>query len=223
MNKLTFTKIGLTAAALLLGTASTALASGYSNCETVYGGGTVCPPNVSFTLDKLVKTSGKGGEFVDNLTINDTPFTPNQDVTFQIKVKNTGTATIDSLNIVDTLPETLTYVSGGTYNANLKTASIAVKNLEAGKEAVYFITTKVSDSKTMSNNPQCVTNRVNASDNSGNKAEDTANLCVATPGAKIQAIVPTKTIPNTGPEALLLFALPPLGAAGVYLRRKAGL
>ena len=225
MNANKFSKIALTSSFLLVGSASIAFASGaYSNCDVVYGGGEVCPPNVSFTLDKLVQSPTKGGQFVDNLTVNDPMFNPNQDVTFQVKVKNTGDKKIDTLNIADTLPSALTYVGGGSYNAANKTVSIQVNNLEKDKEAVYFITTKVNDVKLLSNvNPECITNRVSAQDNTGNKAEDTANICISKPGVTMQPQIPTKNIPNTGPEALALVFLPPLGAAGLYLRRKAGL
>ena len=98
MNANKFSKIALTSSFLLVGSASIAFASGaYSNCDVVYGGGEVCPPNVSFTLDKLVQSPTKGGQFVDNLTVNDPMFNPNQDVTFQVKVKNTGDSVPNSI------------------------------------------------------------------------------------------------------------------------------
>lgn len=221
MNTLKITKIALTTSAILMGTTTLVSAAGSSNCEVVYGGGEVCPPNVSFTLDKLVQTPGKGGQFVDNLTMNDAAFTQNQEVVFQLKVKNTGDKTISKITVVDTLPAQLTHVGGsGTVDSTKKTVTINVENLEKGKEAVYFINTKVTG---QTGNVQCITNVVKATDNTGNTAEDTANLCVQTPGVQVQPQVPTKKIPETGPEALALFVLPPLGAAGLYLRRKAGL
>lgn len=214
----------LTAATVVFGTATLASAAGSSNCEVVYGGGEVCSTNVSFTLDKLVKVPSKGEQFVDNLTVNDTMFNPSQDVTYQIKVKNTGNTTISQMTVVDALPAALTYVGGGSYDAGTKTVKFEVKNLEAGKEAVYFLTAKVKDAGSLNTtNPECVTNTVSANDGKGTKAEDTANICISKPGVQVQPQVPTKSIPNTGPEALALFVLPPLGAAGLYLRRKAGL
>ena len=224
MNSLKLTTIALTAATLLMGAATLTQAAGNSNCEVVYGGGEVCPTNVTFTVDKLVQTAGKGGQFVDNLTLNDAMFTAGQDVTYQIKVKNTGNAKVSQVTVIDNLPTSLTYVGGGTYNSTAKTVTFEAKDLEAGKEAVYFLTAKVKDAKSLSNvNPECITNSVTASDNKGTKAEDTATLCISKPGVAVQPQVPTKTIPNTGPEALALLFLPPVGAAGLYLRRKAGL
>lgn len=222
MNISKLTKVALLTSALVAGTASIASASGYSNCEVVYGGGSVCPPNVSFTLDKLVQSPTKGGQLVDNLTINDATFTPGQNVTFQIKVKNTGESKIDHITITDTLPAELSYVGGGKFDESKKTITFEVNNLDKDKEAAYFLTTKVSD-KNVSNTVSCITNRVTAADNAGNKAEDTANVCVNKPGATVQPSVPTKNIPNTGPEEILYVILPTLGAAGLYLRRKAGL
>lgn len=224
MKSLKLTSALLTAAAVILTTASVVSASGTSNCEVVYGGGEVCPTNVSFTLDKQVKVPSKGDQFVDNLTINDTLFTPSQDVTYQIKIKNTGNTTISQVVAIDALPASLTYVGGGSYDAGTKTVKFEAKNLEAGKEAVFFLTAKVKDAKSLNTtNPECVTNVVTANDGKGTRAEDTANLCISKPGVQVQPQVPAKSIPNTGPEALALLLLPPVGAAGLYLRRKAGL
>lgn len=224
MKALKLTTIALTASTLLLGTASLAFASGTSNCEVVYGGGEVCPTNTSFTIDKLVQVPSKGGQYVDNLTVNDPMFNASQDVSYQIKVKNTGSSKISKVVVTDTLPASLTYVGGGSYDANSKTVKFEAKDLETGKEAVYLLTAKVKDAKNLNTtNPECVTNSVVAVDDKGSKAEDTANLCITKSGPKVEASIPTKTIPNTGPEALALFLLPPLGAAGLYLRRKAGL
>lgn len=224
MNTLKLTTIALTTAAFLVTATTIVSAAGSSNCEVIYGGGDVCPTNTSFTVDKLVQVPSKGGQFVDNLTVNDPMFTASSDVSYQIKVKNTGSTKISSVIATDTLPASLTYVGGGSYDAATKTVKFEAKDLEAGKEAVYILTAKVKDAKNLGNvNPECVTNSVVATDDKGGRAEDTANLCITKSGPKMEATVPTKTIPNTGPEALALAILPPIGAAGLYLRRKAGL
>ena len=224
MNTFKLSKVIATSAFLLLISAGAVFAAGgYSSCEVVYGGGEVCPPSTSFTLNKLVKSPTKGGDFVENLTINDSMFDPTADVVFKIVVKNTGKDRIDSMDIVDTLPNQLTFSAGtGTYNSLNKTLTIKVQNLDAGREADYFITTKVDSKQLNADNTECATNSVKAADNRGNKAEDTANFCILK-NSKVMPVVPTKNIPNTGPEALALVFLPPAGLAGLYLRRKAGL
>jgi uncharacterized repeat protein (TIGR01451 family) len=150
-------------------------------------------------------------------------FAPSQNVTYQIKVKNTGESKIEKINITDNLPTELIYVSGGNYNSTNKTVTFTIDNLEKGKETVQFISAKITDVKNLSSSPLCITNTVTATDNQGNKADDTANLCILKPGASVQPQVPTKNIPNTGPETLALFILPPVGLAGLYLRRRARL
>ncbi|MBP6913007.1 MAG: DUF11 domain-containing protein [Candidatus Levybacteria bacterium] len=223
MNSVKLFQVALTTSLFVMGSFTLASAAGTSNCDVIYGGGTVCPPSISFTLDKSVQSPTKGGQFVDNLGINDPMFAPSQNVTYQIKVKNTGDSKIEKISIVDSLPSQLTYVSGGNYNSTNKTVTFNVDNLEKGKETVQFISAKIIDAKDLSTSPLCITNSVTATDNQGNKADDTANLCILKPGASVQPQVPTKSIPNTGPEALALFVLPPLGAVGLYLRRRAGL
>lgn len=210
--------------ALLLGTVSLASAAGSSNCQIVYGGGEVCPPEVKFTIDKKVQKPTKGGEYVDNLSVNDEKFNPNQTVNFQITVQNTGNKDV-TLTVADMLPSYLDYVSGGTYDSNGKKISNNI-TLKAGEGKTFTVTAKVTDTNNLPKDQSivCVTNVARATDNSGATAEDNAQLCISkTVTPVVQPQVPTKDIPKTGPEAIALVVLPSLGAAGLYLRRKAGL
>lgn len=223
MNKITTSLI--TAAAVLSASASVAFASGTSNCQVIYGGGEVCPPEVKFTIDKKVQTPNKGGSFVDNLSVNDAKYKAGQDVPFQLIVSNTGTKDI-TLTITDILPNYIEYVSGGTYDANAKQVTNSV-SLKAGESKTLTIVGRITADTNMpaDKSVMCVTNIAKAADGNGATAEDNAQLCIekSTPSAKVYPTVPTKDIPNTGPEALALVILPPLGAAGLYLRRKASL
>lgn len=219
MNTTRLSKIALTSSLLILGSVTLVSAAGSSNCQVVYGGGEVCPPEVKFTIDKKIQKPTKGGEFVDNLSVNDEKFNPGQNVTFQITVQNTGSKEV-TLTVSDILPTNLDYVSGGTYDQNGKKVSNDV-TLKAGESKTYTIVAKATDVASTT----CVTNVARATDGNGASAEDNAQLCivktVTTP--VVQPQIPSKSIPNTGPEALALAILPPLGAAGLYLRRKAGL
>ena len=222
MNYTKLSKIAITASVLLLGTANLASAAGSSNCEIVYGGGEVCPPQVKFTIDKKIQKPTKGGEFVDNLSANDEKFSANQDVIFHVTVQNTGDSDV-ALTVTDILPSYLTYVSGGTFDSNGNKVNNNV-TLKAGESKTYTIATKVVGSNSLPANQSvtCVTNVARATTSAGNSAEDTAQFCIQN-NVVVQPQIPSKSIPNTGPEALVLFALPPIGAAGLYLRRKAGL
>ncbi len=218
MKKLFALILIVVVSAVLAGNAyASGSAYGQNDCKTVYGVGTACSQNVSFTIDKLIQTSNKGGEFVDNLTMNDPLFGVNQDVIFQIKVKNTGSKTINDMKIVDTLPAELTFTAGpGSYNSDAKTLTINVDSLEAGKEAVYFVSTKVTAATTNCpvNNVVATAGGISASDNSG--------FCMNTSTVIMEKPVINK-VPATGPETSILFSLPALSAAGFYLKKKAGL
>ncbi len=226
MKSLKLTTALLTVAAVLLGTASVVSAAGSSNCQAIYGGGEVCPTDVKFTIDKKVQKPTKGGGYVDNLSVNDEKFAPTQNVSFEITLQNTGSKDV-ALQVTDILPSYLTYVSGGTYDSNSKQVKNEVA-LKVGETKKLTIVAKVVESSNLPENQSivCITNVAKAADNAGTTAEDNAQLCIEkgkTTTPEVQPQVPAKSIPSTGPEALALFLLPPVGAAGLYLRRKAGL
>lgn len=233
MNKKLFqVTLSLAAFAVLSTSVAFAGSGGYSTCQVIYGGGEVCPPELSYTINKQVQKPGtgkttKGGqntgaEFVENLTINDPKFAPNDNVTYKITVKNTGKDTINGLNVTDTLPTELTFVSGpGKFDAASRTLTFNIDKLESGKTAEFFIIAKVNENA--SNEAVfCPVNKVNAIDSARNAAEDEAMICVNQPSVpvKVQTVPPMKQTPSTGPELYSLFALIPMGATGIYLRRK---
>lgn len=202
---------------------------GTSNCQIIYGGGQVCQDQIKFTVDKKVMSPTKGGQYVDNLSINDSRFQPGNDVTFQITITNTGNSTISNLNVVDSLPQNLIFLSGaGNYNSNNNTITYTVSNLEAGKSNQQTIIARVADRSKFSSSVACLTNSVKANDNNGNSASDNAGFCVENPtvntqNPKVFTSVPPKSIPNTGPEALPLLGLIPAGITGYFLRKKSSL
>lgn len=208
-----------------------ALASGESNCQIVYGGGQVCQNQVKFTINKLVQKPGPtkgGGDFVENMTVNDPRFAPNQNVNFKIVVENTGNTDISNLNVVDTFPQFLTFVAGvGNTNAGGSQINFVIGSLKAGQKLEYVITVKTaSDSQLPANQTiTCVTNNVVATSSDGSQASDNSQLCieknivVATPQILEKPFV--KTIPSTGPEMGALFALIPAGALGVFINKLA--
>jgi len=192
---------------------------GNSTCQVVYGGGVYgtdsCPTNVKFGINKLIQNPTNGQEFVENLTLSDARFKQGDNIVFQIKVKNTGDTTLQNIEVVDTLPESLTFVSGpGKYDASTRKLVINIDSLNAGNEAIYFINAKVVTSSS-----SCATNEVIAK-TSSLMAEDSSNFCLETSVTEVKPKVMLKTIPQTGPESVLIATLPALLGAGVYLRRK---
>lgn len=193
-----------------------------SACPIVYGGGQVCPPSMSYTLNKLVQAPLKGGEFVENLSINDPRFAIGQEVTYRIVVKNTGSEALNNIQITDTLPAEVAFVaSSGKHNSANRTVTFTINKLDAGKEAEFFITGRVENVKT-DQNVLCVANTVKSVDANRNAADDQATICIDVPAGvkKVQEKPQMKEIPATGPELFSLVALAPSGALGFYLRRK---
>ncbi len=215
---------------IALTTASAAYAGGTSNCQIIYGGGQVCQKNLKFTINKLVQKPGKGGgDFVENLTINDPRFAPGQSVQFKIVVENTGDTDITNLNVVDTFPQFVTFMSGvGNASAGNTQDTFVVGSLPKGKKAEFVITAKIADAANLPSDQTitCVTNNVVATAQDGSQGSDNAQLCIEKPIVNVQ---PTpqilekpfvKNIPSTGPETDVLFGLVSTGALGYFLKRK---
>lgn len=204
-------------------------AAGQSNCQIVYGGGEVCEDQVKFTINKLVQKPGKGGgDFVDNLTVNDPRFAPNQNVNFKIVIENTGNKDITNLNVVDSFPNFLSFVSGvGNSREGDKTVNFTVGRINRGQRTEFVITAKTGPESAMGNQAiSCVVNNVKATSPDGSVAEDNAQICVeraviSVPAPQVFQKPQVSQIPATGPELGYLAALIPTGLAGIFLKRKA--
>ena len=199
-----------------------------ADCSQIYGGGENCTTSYSFSLEKFVLKPGKGGgNFVNSMSINDPRYSPKQNVSFQIVVKNTGSQTIPNVSVVDSFPNLLSFVSGpGNFDNSTKKLSFNIVNLAAGQNVKYTVTGKLADSNLMPNEGMfCLSNQVTGTDDSGDINSASSQFCVEKPvlGVKTPQVLPapkvTKT-PATGPEMLPLLALLPGGLAGFILRRK---
>lgn len=205
--------------------------AGTSSCQIVYGGGQVCEEQVKFTINKLAQKPGKGGgDFVENLSINDPRLAANQNVNFKIIIENTGNRDIENLNVTDTFPQFLSFVAGpGTAKEGDKTAGFVVGKLEKGKKIELLITARTASENALpsSQTVTCVVNNVKGVAPDGSVAEDNSQVCIersilgAVPTPQIFEKPTVKQIPATGPELIGLAALIPMGLAGIYLRRKA--
>lgn len=222
MNKLLFSLFAL-ALFFLLNTG--VVSANSSSCQIIYGGGQVCPQNVSFTVKKEVRKPNSTTVFVSDLSINDPKFTPNSKVFFKITIKNTGTAEIRNMTITDTLPQFVTFVSGGKVSG--KTVTITLDKLTPGASRSFDVEAKVVDASLL---PQdkgtvCVINKAKG-EVSGESAEDSTQFCIerkvlgANPTPQVVTTTPPKTVPTTGPEMLPLLALVASGVTGILLRKK---
>lgn len=227
MKKL-ITSFGLALCATAVFATSNAFAAGESNCQTVYGGGQTCTSSVKFTLNKLVQNPGKGGSFVDNLTVNDVKYTAGKTVNFKIVVTNTGSSTLTNVSVVDTFPQYINFATGaGNYDANSKKLAFTISSLAAGKSQEFILTGKVVDENQLPTTAgiTCVTNTARAVDATGAAADDSSQVCIqknvfGAPAPEVFQKVAVNQVPATGPELFSLIALIPTGLAGIMLRRK---
>lgn len=202
---------------------------GTSNCQIIYGGGEVCQKQIKFTIEKQVMSPTKGGSFVDNLSANDPKFAPGQNVTYKVIVKNTGDNTIKKLDVSDTFPQFVSFVSGaGNYDQNSRTLNFSITDMPKGKEQDFTIVAKTANDTDLPQDQTviCPVNTVKATEESGNTASSSTQICIqrnvpTNIAPKVYSTPPMKTTPSTGPEVLGLIALIPSGLAGLVLRKKA--
>lgn len=228
------------AAAVLAAAAQPVSAAG--ECQVIYGGGEVCPPSISYEIDKKVMRPDRN-ELVDNLTESDPRFSPRATVSYRIFIKNNSTSTLSKIDVTDQLPKELAFVSGsGNYDTTTRQLKYTINNLEAGKTHENTITAQVVNEENLTTGLTCnVENTVTSIADNKDTRSDKARICIekvvttqpvpgkggqpVQPGKPGQPIVypPSKTpiTPPTGPEMLGLLGLIPSGIAGYFLRKKA--
>lgn len=184
-----------------------------------YGGGS---PSTSITIDKMVGkvTTTKGGvtTFVDNNSISDPRYTPDKQVSFQIKVKNTSDSTLSNVEVTDILPPYVEAVEGpGNYDANTRIISWKYDQLKPGEEKTEKVIVQVYPQSKLPTDKSIFCEQNKSTVRVGNAYdEDTAQFCIE------KAVTPAKQVPTAGPEyGLVLSALSLAGlSAGIYLKRK---
>jgi uncharacterized repeat protein (TIGR01451 family) len=200
----------IAAAALLVLPVKPALAQ--ETCETTYGGyGSVCKEGV-VSLDKLV-WDASNGIFVDNLGTAD-PFQAGNEVTFRLKITNTGDFKIDTVFVRDDLPRYVEYVSGPqaddirnvNYDSGNRRLTFELTDLAVGETREIDFKVKIVGESDLPGSA-CVVNVAEAEAN-GEKDTDTAQICVTKSGQVLGAVMP-----ETGPSQLQLLFLEALGFA----------
>ena len=222
MNKLTIIVLSLVFAILF-----PAYVNAAGNCQPIYGGGESCLSQDKITVDKKIQ-SPVSKKFVDNLTQSETKFAAGDNITFELNITNKSGNTLKEIEVIDNLPNNLTYTSGpGSYNTKTRTLSFKINDLKANESRKFIVVGMVNNV----GKSTCVINY--ASVKSGNlKADDNSrfclekSICVDTPNTTKGGfpVMPapqgmTQT-PATGPEMIPLFSLLPLALAGLYIRKK---
>ncbi len=110
-------------------------------CTTQYGGTTTCTPS-DLTINKQVYNPVTK-VYVENLTTTDPTFTPGNEVSYRLIVKN-GSGETFQANIKDILPPYMEFVSGpGTYNKESRVLEFKMENLIAGETRTVDLIAKV--------------------------------------------------------------------------------
>lgn len=180
-------------------------------------------PSYRIVVDKMVGKPGTSNdatvyEYVDNLSVSDPRFKPDQIVFFKVKIKNTSTTKLVGMEVRDTVPSYLDPLEGpGTYNSTTREVVWNAGDFNVDEEKTYYLKMRVL---TQANLPSdkglfCVSNFVKAS-SSNAYDDDTSQLCIE------KQVTPGKTVPSAGPEfGLLLLAGNVLGVgAGLYFKKR---
>ena len=197
-----------------------------SGCVPVYGGGVQCPRPGQILIDKTVRNPATG-TFVDNLGPNDPKYRPQWIIRFNIMVRNPGEGTLDTITVIDTLPQYIDFMTGptgSTYDSKTKTLAWTVTNLTGGNSQSFEVKGRIvhvallpADRNLICpvpGNPQPV-NIVEAKANDGQTDRDEAQFCI-----EKEFVVPT--VPKAGPEHWLLSiaGIATALTSGLYLRKK---
>lgn len=197
-------------------------------CTPNYGGGETCISKGAISIDKKVRhpNSLKSGSdsFVDNLYINDSKYQAGDQIIFKLIVTNTGDTTLSSVEVKDTLPSYVTFVSGpGNFDANTKILTYTIKDLKAKESKTNTVVVKVVSEKELpiQNGTLCAVNQSFAkTDNSSD--QDNAQFCVQKQVlGKVFPAPKITTTPPTGPEVIGLVGLIPAALAGFAIRKRA--
>lgn len=213
------------------------------NCTPIYGGGESCIQTEPITVNLQVKNPDTD-QYVDNLSTTQGLFEPGEAVSFRMQVTNTGDRVVSNLTVTDALPQYIDFVRGdGNFDRNTRNFRFTIDELGSEENRVYFLEGRIANRNSLpnTNQPTCIYNQVAVSFGN-NTSQDNSRLCIAangtTPAANETTPTPTrapatkggttiypptqsKTTPETGPQALALFGLIPLGGLGWWLKRKA--
>jgi len=214
---------------LFLLSTSFTFAAGTTTCTPVYGGGQTCVTSGNLAINKTV-ANPKTNEMVDSLGVNDPKYAPENVVPFRLVVTNNGGTKLSNIEVKDIFPQFVQFVTGmGSFDKNTKTLSFKIDSLNPNESKTFPVQGKIAPASQL---PQdqgtvCVVNQTSAS-SEGQTSQDNAQFCIEkkvlpaqTKGGKEVFPLPKAQVtPPTGPEALSLLALFPLGAAGYLLRKK---
>ncbi|GIW64685.1 MAG: hypothetical protein KatS3mg092_0618 [Patescibacteria group bacterium] len=180
-------------------------------------------PSYSILVDKMVGMPGASNDatsykYVDNLSVSDPRFAPDQVVFFKIKIKNTSSTKLVGMEVRDTIPSYLIPVEGpGNYNDKTREIVWNAGDFDVDQEKTFYIKMKVAPQASLPADKGlfCVTNFVKAT-SSNAYDDDTSQLCIE------KQVTGISKVPSAGPEMGIMMLAGNLLAAGIgiYLRKK---
>lgn len=178
------------------------LFAGLFSVQAQYGPYEGVPPAGQILVDKQVKDPSKKGDvFVENLSVNDYHFSPGEDITFKIKVKNTGNTTFSKVEVKDILPQYVDFVLGsGNVNKDIHNITFTHGELKPDELWEFDFTARVFPANEIPDTQAVYCDIFNKAQGwaNGQTDTDTAFLCIK------------KEVP--GPEGEVLGVQPPAGA-----------
>ncbi|MCJ7792610.1 MAG: hypothetical protein MUP45_01365 [Candidatus Marinimicrobia bacterium] len=177
-----------------------------ATCDEQYGG--VCK-ELELQIDKKIWDPANNS-FKENLGIHDYKFGPDEEITFKLKIKNTGDEKFDEVHVKDYLPDYLLQLSGDF--------DFTLYDLDPDEEVEKEIKVKVVSASEFPDGQSiiCVVNTAEAW-NDEEKDKDTAQVCLE------EKVLGVTELPPTGPENwFILLGLSVTSALiGLFLLNKA--
>ncbi|OQY68252.1 hypothetical protein B6D29_01010 [Microgenomates bacterium UTCPR1] len=189
-----------------------------ADCVGQYGQyGSPCQ-SYSIVVDKMVGKPGTSNdynsyEYVDNLSVSDPRFKPDQVVFFKVKIKNTSTTKLSGMEVRDTVPAYLEPLEGpGDYNSATREVVWNAGDFDVDQEKSFYLKMKVSPQASLPSDKGlfCITNFVKAS-SANAYDDDRSQLCIE------KQVVSAKKVPSAGPEMGLFLFTGELFALGTGL------
>lgn len=169
------------------------------SCQPIYGGGQSCIQVGPVYIKKLV-SHPKTGSFVDSLDQNADKFSPDQSLSFQITVTNTGTTMLPKVTIKDTFPREVKDINGpGALDTANKILTYELSNLNPGESRTNTISAKIISAGELADGITCAVNQSTAAAESESSQSNVKfciqKLAIGAPGV---VIAPTAAPGVTG-------------------------
>lgn len=168
------------------------------------------PSTRTFLLDKKV-LDPRTNKFVDNLSVDQFKFLPNQDVWYRIEFKNNKDYELTNIVGKDILPSGMQLVSGdGVYDPSTNTVTVTIDKIAPNSSRFWDIKARFVTGKGGVATAGCVNNYAEGRKD-GEMMADYAKVCVGD-----QVMGEVSELPRTGPAStIVLIGSLVAGAFGV--------